>query len=258
MKLPLYQVDAFTNEVFKGNPAAVCPVETWPLEATLQAIALENNLSETAFFSGSQGHYQLRWFTPTVEVDLCGHATLASAFVIFERIDPGLRQVVFETRSGDLVVSRDGSWLVLDFPARPPQMGGPMPDLADALGAPPSTFGLARDLLAVFENEERVRALRPDMRLLKALGRPVIATAPGRGFDFVSRFFAPSHGIDEDPVTGSSHCTLVPYWSGRLGRSRLHAAQLSARGGELRCEDRGERVFIGGQAVLYLEGTINL
>jgi PhzF family phenazine biosynthesis protein len=256
MAIRLYQVDAFTDQPFKGNPAAVCPLASWLPDETLQAIALENNLSETAFLVGSDGRYRLRWFTPTVEVDLCGHATLASAFVVFEKLEPELNAVEFTTQSGVLRVTRADGRLRMDFPSRPPQMPAEVPGLADALGATPREVGLSRDVLAVFEREEQVRALRPDRARTLALERSVIATAPGSDCDFVSRFFAPNYGIDEDPVTGSSHTTLIPYWSRRLGKKTLHARQLSARGGELFCEDRGDRVSIGGRAVLFMEGTI--
>jgi len=260
MPIPLYQVDAFTGEVFRGNPAAVCPLSGWLPDATLAAIAAENNLSETAFLVGGEGRYRIRWFTPTVEVDLCGHATLASAHVVFEILEADRRMdtVQFESQSGRLAVERDGDILVLDFPARPPTPSEPPARLADALGATPAEVGLSRDLLALFDGEDDVKALEPSFRELGTLEHAVIATAPGRDCDFVSRFFAPTYGIDEDPVTGSAHCTLIPFWSERLGKKRLRARQVSARGGEIFCEDRGERVSIGGRAALYLTGTIHL
>lgn len=257
MRIPIYQVDAFSGEVFRGNPAAVCPLEDWLPDPVLQAIGAENNLSETAFIRrGAQG-WDLRWFTPVVEVDLCGHATLASGYVVFEFLDPGRETVTFHSRSGPLGVSRAGDLLTLDFPVMPaePRQG---PDrLAQALGAQPVETLKARDMMAVFQSEEEVRALQPDMEALQSLAcRGVIATAPGQECDFVSRFFAPGAGIPEDPVTGSAHCTLAPYWAARLGRSRLHAFQVSARGGELWCELAGDRVRISGRAVRYLEGAI--
>jgi PhzF family phenazine biosynthesis protein len=259
MKIPLYQVDAFTSRVFAGNPAAVCPLEAWLPDTTLQSLASENKLSATAFLVGRGGAYELRWFTPAAEVDLCGHATLASAFVVFRFLESGLAQVRFQTRSGPLSVSRDGERLAMDFPARPPAACAPLAGLEQALGAAPRDLLKARDHMAVFASEAEVRALRPDMEALRRLDCfGVIATAPGDSADFVSRFFAPAIGIPEDPVTGSSHCTLVPYWARRLGRSRLHARQVSARGGELVCEDLGERVRIAGSAVLYLEGSVTL
>ena len=261
MRLPIYQIDAFASAVFKGNPAAVVPLEAWLPDATLQSIALENNLSETAYFVREGEGWRLRWFTPSVEVDLCGHATLASAYLILTRISPSLDRVRFESRSGPLEVTRAAEGrLALDFPARPP---APADDasaaVADALGARPKFVLAAMDYMAVFADEGEVAGLRPDMARLTKLGRrAMIATAPGRDCDFVSRFFAPGVGIPEDPVTGSAHCTLTPYWAKRLGKSALAARQISPRGGELFCEDRGERVGIAGSAVLYLEGTIQI
>jgi PhzF family phenazine biosynthesis protein len=257
MKTPIYHVDAFTNRLFGGNPAAVCPLERWLDDATLQAIALENNLSETAFFVPSEKPLRIRWFTPAVEVDLCGHATLASASVYFEVIEPGAGEVTFESQSGPLTVRRAGDRLELDFPSRPPKPVQPPASLIEALGAHPIEWGIARDFLAVFQSEADVRSLAPDMGVLKEF-EGVIATAPGDKADFVSRFFAPSYGIDEDPVTGSTHCVLVPYWAKRLKKSKLVAHQVSARGGELHCEDRGDRVAIAGHAVRYLDGEIHL
>ena len=259
MRIPIYQVDAFANRVFSGNPAAVCPLQRWLPDETLQDIAAENNLSETAFLVGSGGRYRIRWFTPKQEVDLCGHATLASAEVVLGTLEPGLLQVLFESASGPLRVGRDGDRLVLDFPARPPVRCDVSEALVQALGARPHEAWEARDLMAVFGDETDVRALAPDMARLAALETfAVIATAPGRSSDFVSRFFAPAKGVPEDPVTGSAHCTLVPYWAERLGRSTLHALQVSARGGELHCELREGRVFIAGRAVRYLDGTIEV
>lgn len=263
MEVPLYQVDAFTGDVFGGNPAAVCPLERWLDDGRLQAIAAENNLSETAFFQAAPegAARRLRWFTPRTEVDLCGHATLASAWVVFERVDPGAEVVRFETRSGPLAVERrpDGL-LALDLPARPPEPVEPPRALVEGLGVEPrEVLAGRRDYLVVVEDEEAVRRLRPDPRRLRALDRlGIIVTAPGASCDFVSRFFAPALGVEEDPVTGSAHCSLVPYWARRLGRHALHARQVSDRGGELFCEDRGERVRVAGRAVLYLEGTIHL
>ena len=259
MRIPIYQVDAFTSRVFTGNPAAVCPLDEWLGEQTLGAIAAENNLPETAFFVGRSGRYGIRWFTPATEVDLCGHATLATAWVILHLLDPSLEAVTFDSRSGPLSVTRYGEMLALDFPSRPPTQCAWPADVAAALGQAPRAILASRDYLAVYDSEEDVRALRPDMARLAQIDRQgVIATAPGRDADFVSRYFAPRAGVPEDPVTGSAHCTLVPYWSERLGRSSLRALQVSARGGELFCEDRGERVKIAGRAVLYLEGAIHV
>jgi len=259
MDIRFYQIDAFTNRVFAGNPAGVCFLDRWLEDPILQSIAAENNVSETAFLVPADNHYELRWFTPKVEVDLCGHATLASAFAVFEYVNPQAQQVDFQTKSGPLSVKRRNDLLLMDFPSRPPEPCSP-PDLLDEiLGIPPVKTFQARDLLAVFENEEQVRNLQPDMERLASLDTfAVIVTAPGRNSDFVSRFFAPKVGIPEDPVTGSAHCTLIPYWSKRLGKKELHALQLSERGGELFCVDQGDRVSIGGKAVAFLSGTIRI
>lgn len=259
MKIPLFQVDAFTAELFQGNPAAVCPLDEWLPDSLLQSIAAENNLSETAFFVRRRGRFELRWFTPAVEVDLCGHATLASAFVILRHWEPDSKEVVFETRSGELRVKREGDWFAMDFPARPPSPCPEPPGLAEALGAAPREVWSSRDLLAVLDSERAVRELTPRFELLRRLDTfAVIVTAPGDEADFVSRFFAPRAGVDEDPVTGSAHCTLIPYWARRLSKSHLRALQVSRRGGELLCEHHGARVTIKGRCVLYLEGRILL
>jgi PhzF family phenazine biosynthesis protein len=259
MRIPVYQIDAFTSRLFAGNPAAVCPLEDWLDDRVMQSIAAENNLSETAFFVRRGGRFELRWFTPAVEVDLCGHATLASAFVILHHLDPSLDAAVFDTRSGELVVRRNGDLLSMDFPARPPTACQAPAKLAEALGVQPAATFASRDLMAVLETEAEVRALRPNMDLLAQVESfAVIVTAPGAEADFVSRFFAPRGGVAEDPVTGSAHCTLVPYWSRRLGKSSLYARQVSARGGELWCEDRGDRVVMKGRAVRFMEGQIVL
>ena len=262
MKLPLYWIDAFTPTVFAGNPAAVCPLERWLPDATMQSIAAENNLAETAFFvpsASAAGDFDLRWFTPEAEIDLCGHATLASGHLVLTRLDPRRDSVRFHTKSGPLTVARAGEALSMDFPARAPDRCPEPEGLSAALGATPKEVWRSRDLMAVFETQEDVRGLKPSFDGIRALGVfGVIATAPGRDVDFVSRFFAPLMGVPEDPVTGSAHCTLVPYWAKRLGRSRLRARQISPRGGELDCEHRGERVTLAGRAVQYLEGTIEV
>lgn len=255
MKIPIYQVDAFTHEVFGGNPAAVCPLESWLPPATMQAIALENQLSETAFFVPAETPIRIRWFTPKAEVDLCGHATLAAASVYLETLAPDRDEVVFESQSGPLGVRRESGLYAMDLPSRPPAPSEVPPALVEALGAHALLWLKARDWMGVFRNEADVRAIEPDFGALAAFDK-VIVTAPGSESDFVSRFFAPSVGVNEDPVTGSAHCTLTPYWAKRLGRQRLSARQLSARGGELLCEDRGDRVSVAGRTVRYLEGTI--
>jgi len=265
MKLSLYQVDAFTSSLFHGNPAAICPLDEWLPDTVLQSIAAENNLAETAYYvrtgQGADARIELRWFTPAVEVDLCGHATLATAFVMFTlRGEEQGSRIVFHTRSGELAVERDGDLLSLDFPARPPSECDVHPELVAALRKEPESILAARDYLCVYRTEQELVALAPNMEKLAQVDRfAVIITAPGSGeCDFVSRFFAPAKGIPEDPVTGSAHCTLIPYWSKRLGKRRMFARQRSPRGGELWCEDRGERVRISGQAASYLEGTITV
>ncbi|HEY3448396.1 MAG TPA: PhzF family phenazine biosynthesis protein [Myxococcales bacterium] len=264
LRIPLYQVDAFAERVFQGNPAAVCPLERWLPDETLQAIASENNCSETAFLVQDESDYHLRFFTPSTEVDLCGHTTLASAFVLFHRLAPDRESVTFHTQSGPLRVTRKGDLLEMDLPSRPPTPSSPPPELDEALGVKPREVLEARDLLCVLDSERAVRELRPDMTKLAALDLfAVIVTAPadpGRGVDFVSRFFAPTVGVPEDPVTGSSHSTLVPYWAARLGRGsgKLVSEQVSARGGRLECRLEGDRVHLGGQCVPFLEGVIAL
>ncbi|OYQ33698.1 isomerase [Niveispirillum lacus] len=261
MRLPIYQVDAFADHLFAGNPAAVVPLEHWLPDAVMQSIAAENNLAETAFIRRDADGWFIRWFTPANEIDLCGHATLASAFVIRHFIEPDCAELRFQTKvAGELrVLFADGVY-ILDFPTRAPVAVPVHPDLVRALGGPvPEQVLAARDWLVVYPDEATVRSLSPDFSLLNTVGRMVIVTAPGSdGVDFVSRFFAPMDGIPEDPVTGSAHCTLTPYWAQRLGKERLNARQVSARGGTLRCQLLGNRVHIAGQAVLYLEGFIHV
>jgi PhzF family phenazine biosynthesis protein len=259
MKTQVYYVDAFTEKMFSGNPAAVCPLKKWISGESMQSVAAENNLSETAFFVGAKGRYHLRWFTPVKEIDLCGHATLASAYVIFNHIDRSLKDLVFDSRSGPLSVRRDGNLLTMDFPSQKPQPCKAPEELLSALGHKPVAVLKAADYVVVLEDEESVRKIAPDMTLLKKIDlRGVAVTAKGAKADFVSRFFAPKYGINEDPVTGSSHCELAPYWSKKLGKKELRAVQLSKRGGEKLCRDMGERVLLSGKAVLYMEGAINL
>ncbi|QLF94169.1 PhzF family phenazine biosynthesis protein [Pseudomonas sp. ABC1] len=259
MLLDIYQVDAFASRPFAGNPAAVCPLEAWPEDALLQAIAEENNLSETAFFVGSGDHYQLRWFTPRVEVDLCGHATLASAWVLFNELGVDAEVLHFATRSGELRVRREGEMLALDFPAKSPRPCSPPANLLPALGLEQAEVFLTDDYIVVVEDEAQVAALNPDFSALRGLpARGVAVTARSERFDFVSRWFGPDTGIFEDPVTGSAHTSLTPLWVERLGRNPLRAEQGGARKGQLHCELLGERVIISGQAVLYLKGRIHL
>ena len=259
MELKLYQVDAFTDRTFGGNPAAVVPLREWLPEPTMQAIALENNLPETAFFvPRDDGDFDLRWFTPLIEVDLCGHATLATAWILFNRLDQAGERVTFHSRSGPLTASREDGRLALDFPAEPPaeaEIGG----VAEALGAKPEAVLAARYALAVLDSEATVRAVQPDFGKIAALEiAQLIITAPGTDCDFVSRFFAPALGIDEDPVTGSAHCILIPYWARHLGETALFARQVSSRGGALWCALKQDRVSIAGYAAPYLEGSITL
>jgi predicted PhzF superfamily epimerase YddE/YHI9 len=260
MPLSVFHVDAFTNKPFAGNPAAVCPLAGWLDDGLLQAVAAENNLSETAFFVPSGEHYELRWFTPRCEVKLCGHATLASAFVLLQILETNRDSVRFETRfSGALTVSRDGEVLAMDFPSLVPwTCAAPPAALIEGLGKPPATVVQIEDnYFAVYEREDDVRSICPDLRLLEKLHPAGVAiTAPGENSDFVSRYFAPSYGIREDAVTGSTHCSLAPYWAQRLGKTNLHARQVSERGGELWCEVKGERVILKGNAVLTLRGEL--
>lgn len=257
MKIKQYQVDAFASRVFEGNPAAVCPLESWLDDSQLQAIAEENNLSETAFFVPAGSSFSLRWFTPVKEVDLCGHATLATAHVIFEMLGYAEPVIVFETRSGELFVEKKGKFLQMDFPASTPIPCEASEILVQGLGVRPIEVLAADDYLAVFDSEATVRAIAPNHILLGQLDlRGVIVTAPATEVDFVSRFFAPKFGIPEDPVTGSAHCELAPYWAGKLGKNSLSARQISKRGGNLGCELRGNRVVLSGSAVTFMEAEI--
>ena len=259
-RLRLYQVDAFTTRRFGGNPAAVVPLREWLGDATMQAISQENNLAETAFFAPAEQGFKLRWFTPEVEVQLCGHATLASAFVLFNELEPGRREVKFDTLSGVLTVHAVDDKLVMDFPRWSLEPADEIPrTLLEGLGAKPLqvfTTQSGTNYFTVFGDEAHVRALAPDFRTLRTLSAGVIVTAPGEESDCVCRYFAPSYGIDEDAGTGSIHCALTPYWSERLRKNTVHSRQLSARGSELFCELKGNRVEIAGNAVKYLEGWI--
>lgn len=258
-RIKQYQVDAFANRAFEGNPAAVCPLENWLDDGLMQSIAEENNLSETAFFVPSTKGYQLRWFTPVREVDLCGHATLASAHVIFDILGYSGELITFETHSGELTVRKMGQQLQMDFPARPPAPCSTPGLMIKALGHRPVEVLSAEDYIAVFDNEETISAIRPDMSLLSQLDlRCVVVTAPGKNFDFVSRCFGPKYGIPEDPVTGSSHCELASYWASRLGKTVLNARQISKRGGNITCELRADHVFLTGSAVTVMETEIIL
>ena len=261
MKIPIYQVDAFTNERFKGNPAAVCPLTEWLPDELMQNIAAENNLAETAFVVASGENYEIRWFTPTVEVDLCGHATLASAYVLFHELGFSGNQINFIShRSGPLSVTKNGSILALNFPVDSLTELSLKPEFAFGLSQGPSKVYKGKsDYLFVYDTEADIRALQPDFEALKKHPvRGIIVTAPGETTDFVSRFFGPACGVNEDPVTGSAHTTLTPYWSSLLGKTTLTALQISQRTGSLTCTLRGDRVEIAGEAVLYLRGEINV
>ncbi|MGB5190964.1 PhzF family phenazine biosynthesis protein [Robiginitalea sp.] len=257
----MYQVDAFASALFTGNPAAVCILDTWLPEQLMQSIAAENNLAETAFAVAVPDGYEIRWFTPETEVALCGHATLATAHILFETGKVSTDRIQFASRErGLLHVSRDADWLVLDFPADPP-VAVELPDgLTDAIGASPEACFLGQtDYLLIYSDQREVDALNPDFFKLNQIDcRGVIASAPGEDVDFVSRFFAPRCGVPEDPVTGSAHTLLIPYWHGRLGKTRMMAHQRSKRGGALRCEYHGDRVHIGGQAVTYMKAELRL
>lgn len=259
MRIPYYQVNAFTSEPFRGNPAGVCALEQWLDDRLLQKIAAENNLSETAFFVPEGDSFRLRWFTPTVEVDLCGHATLAtSAVLFFERGYVGER-IRFQTRSGTLLASRRNNLIELDFPVWNPKPCSAPKDLVPGLGREPREVLASRDYIAIFESEKEVRDLTPNMEALMTLDRDgVIVTARGTDADFVSRYFAPRVGIPEDPVTGSAHCSLIPFWAERLGKTEMFARQISTRGGELFCRLVNERVAIGGHATIYKRGELNV
>lgn len=259
MKTSYYEIHTFTEKSFCGNPAGVCLLQEWLPDDILQRIAEENRLPETAFVVPKGKKFELRWFTPKLEMDLCGHATLAAAFVLFEEQSLRGNEVVFDSKSGELHVKKSNGLIVLNFPARPGKSCSVPSELIEGLGSMPLEVKKARDFLVIYSSEDEIASLSPDLGLIKkldALG--VIVTAPSQRADFVSRFFAPGAGIDEDPVTGSAHCTLIPYWAERLKKKTLHALQISPRGGELWCEDLGDRVQIGGKAVLYLRGEIEI
>jgi PhzF family phenazine biosynthesis protein len=261
MRIPIFQLDSFTTRRFAGNPAAVMPMDTFLSEAVLQALAAENNLAETAFLVPEGGEYRLRWFTPVTEVPLCGHATLASAAVVMERLEPRRVEVVFQSASGPLTVRRTGAGYMMDFPARPSEPTAPPPELAKALGSEATEVWVNKfNYMAVLDNADRLRQLAPEMGALARVGRPgVIVTAPGDDtYDFISRYFAPAKGIPEDPVTGAAHCMLAPYWAKRLGKTAFRAFQASRRGGEITCRLMGERVELEGSCVFYLEGQVEI
>lgn len=261
MKLPIFQVDAFTDQAFRGNPAAVCPLEQWLPTDLMQQIAMENAVAETAFFVPLSQGYEIRWFTPEFEIDLCGHATLASAHVITRHLGNLLPSLRFLSASGELSVTVDERLITLNFPSRPPQPSNLPTVILEAIGQPPTEVLKSRDYVLVFEDEATIRQLKPSQAVLDQINLDpggVIVTARGETADFVSRFFTPQASIFEDPVTGSAHCSLIPYWSKRLGKAQLLAFQLSPRGGKLVCHNKDERVLIAGEAVTYLEGWITI
>jgi len=259
MELPIYQIDAFTSDVFKGNPAAVCPLSEWLSDETMQSIAEENNLSETAFFVPMEDKFHIRWFTPLSEVDLCGHATLGSAYVLFNILGYKNDAIRFDSKSGILVVTRQDDWLTLDFPKQPPVACDTPKEIFAAFNVKPIECMMSEDLIAVFENELDIESANPNFEQLKNIdSRGVIITAKSTRYDFVARFFAPKYGIPEDPVTGSAYTQLAPYWATKLGKKKFKAKQMSLRGGELYCEVFGDRVLISGKAAKYMEGKITI
>ncbi len=259
MELTLYQIDAFASKPFEGNPAAVIPLETWLPNDTMQSIAEENNLSETTFFAPTKTGFHIRWFTPIAEVDLCGHATLAAAYVLFNFLGYDKGIIEFDSRSGMLTVLQKEDWLVMDFPAQPPVLCDVPDEIIKAFDKKPIECLRSEDYIVVFETEIDISSVKTDLDYLKKLDlRGVIITSRSQQYDFVSRFFAPKYGIDEDPVTGSSHTQLIPYWAQKLGKTKLTAKQVSRRGGELICELQNDRVLISGKAVKYLEGRIEI
>lgn len=257
MELSTYQIDAFASEVFKGNPAAVCPLKKWLPDEVMQSIAMENNLSETAFFVPTDNGFHIRWFSPTAEVALCGHATLASSYVIFIILNYDNDKIEFESKSGILTVTKNADSFTLDFPAQPPQMCETPIEITNAFEAVPTECLKSEDYIVVFDDERDIENANPNFEQLKKLGlRGMIITAKANKYDFVARGFFPTLGINEDPVTGSAYTQLAPYWSTRLGKNKFSVKQLSQRGGELVCEIKGDRVFITGKAVKYMEGKI--
>ena len=259
MYLTLYQIDAFTDKIFQGNPAAVCPLKEWLEDSILLSIAQENNLAETAFYVKKDNSFHIRWFTPKTEVKLCGHATLATAYVLFNILGYPENKIKFISASGNLGVNKDGEWLILDFPSNPPTICDLPAEINQAFHTTPIECLQSEDYLIVFNKEEEIANAYPDLEKLKKLDkRGFIITAPSSHYDFVSRFFAPGLGIPEDPVTGSAHTELTPYWSQKLGKNKLSAKQISTRGGELKCELKNDRVLIAGKAVKYMEAAITI
>ena len=259
MKLPLFQIDAFSSKPFQGNPAAICPLKKWLPDEVMQSIAEENNLSETAFFVPTMQGFHIRWFTPVAEVNLCGHATLAAAYVLFNFLEYKEQTIQFDSRSGVLEVSKSDDLLIMNFPAQTPVECDISSEIEKAFGVTPEKCLKAEDYIAIFKNEADIISMKPKQAILKELNlRGVIISSKSEKYDFVARFFAPKYGINEDPVTGSAYTQLAPYWSKELGIARLRAKQLSSRGGELFCEVKKDRVEISGKAVRYMQGEIRI
>ncbi len=259
MEISLYQIDAFASKLFEGNPAAVCPLDEWLPDEIMQSMAQENNLSETAFFVPKDNGFHIRWFTPTSEVDLCGHATLASAYVLFNLLGYEKDKIEFDSRSGMLAVAKNNEWLIMDFPAQPPVSCDIPKEIIKAFDTVPIECLKSEDYIVVFKRETDIKLAQPDFEQLKKLDlRGVIITAKSSGYDFIARFFAPKFGVPEDPVTGSAYTQLAPYWASRIGPKRFNVKQVSSRGGELSCEMVDDRVFISGKAIKYLEGKIKI
>jgi len=261
MRLPIFQVNAFTDTIFGGNSAAVCELTQWLPDNVMQKIAEENRVAETAFFLASDDGYEIRWFTPELEIDLCGHATLATAHVITRHLQPSLNCVKFYSKSGKLTVSADNDLLTLDFPSRKPEPCSAPQIIIDAIQAEPIEVLKSRDYVLVFDDEDKIKRIKPDLALLNQIDigiGGIVVTAKGNTVDFVSRFFTPQASITEDPATGSAHCSLIPYWSEKLQKESMDALQLSSRGGKFFCRNLGERVLISGKAITYLEGYITI
>lgn len=257
MELDLYQIDTFTDRPFQGNPAAVIPLEMWPPDNIMQSIAEENNLSETAFFVPTGKGFHIRWYTPKTEVDLCGHATLAAAYVLFNILGYKKDKITFNSKTGTLTVLQKDDWLIMDFPAQPPVPSNVPDEIVKAFGKVPIECLRSEDHIVVFETERDILAMKPEIDYLKKLDlRGTVITARSSQYDFVSRFFAPKYGIDEDPVTGSAHTQLIPYWAQKLDKTKMKAKQVSRRGGEIVCELHEDRVLISGKAIKFLEGKI--
>lgn len=261
MQIPIFQVDAFTDKIFGGNPAAVCPLEDWLPDDVMQKIAMENSVAETAFFVPLNDGFEIRWFTPEIEMDLCGHATLATAHIIARHINSQMSSLKFYSKSGILIVKAEKDLLTLDFPSRKPYPGDVPQMILDAFQVKPVEALKSRDYVLVYKTEEIIRGMEPDQGILNQINLDpggIVVTAKGDEVDFVSRFFTPQASIFEDPVTGSAHCSLIPYWSQKLNKISMSALQLSPRVGKLQCKDLGERVLISGNAITYLEGRITI